>query len=408
MGWPPLLGALFARRAGGRGTPSPPAVELAGYLDAAVGVGEAARRYVEAMRRVELPVLERDVPLPGRDPARAETPPGAHRPAPGDVAFNLLCLNPEQMLPYLDSPEAPRLAGRTTIGIWSWEVDVVPPGWAAAAEAVAEVWTYSRFSARLIGDAIGAPVRAIPPPISEVARPAPAEPPRLPRGFRVLLMFDYLSTLERKNPLGALEAYRQAFAPDDGAVLVVKSLNGQHRPERRAQLTEAAHGRPDVVFIDQAMSGAERDALLGACDCCLSLHRSEGHGLPLAEAMAGGKPVIATGYGGNTEFMSERNSYLVRWRPTSVGEGVEHYPAAATWAEPDVAHAAVQLRAARNDAAEAQRRALRGQADVRELLSPAAVGEQIAQRLTDLGAARRHRRWFGGPAGPARQSTGGA
>ncbi len=124
-------------------------------------------------------------------------------------------------------------------------------------------------------------------------------------------MFDYLSTLERKNPLGAIEAYRRAFAPDDGAVLVVKSVNGRHRPERHAEVTAAVEGRRDIVSIDRTISGAERDALIGACDCYLSLHRSEGHGMPLAEAMALGKPVVATAYGGNIEFMNEANSYLV-------------------------------------------------------------------------------------------------
>jgi glycosyltransferase involved in cell wall biosynthesis len=214
----------------------------------------------------------------------------------------------------------------------------------------------------------------------------------LPDGFRVLVMFDFFSTLERKNPLGAIKAFRRAFNPEDGAVLVLKSVNGQHRPERQAELMEASGGRSDIVLIDRTISGAERDALISACDCYLSLHRSEGHGLPLAEAMATGKPVVATAYGGNMEFMNTENSYLVAWTPTCVGEGVEHYPAGANWAEPDVDDAARLLSAAYRDPESARRRALRGRTDVEALLAPEVVGAQIRCRLEELLPTRPGRR----------------
>lgn len=390
-------------RIAGPERPAVGGVELAGYLDAAVGVGEAARRYVGALRSVGVPVLPRDVRLVDRDAAGAGLTPG-RTPAEADVAFNLLCLNPEQMLPYLSGPEGPPRDGRATIGIWSWEVDVLPPGWAQASREVDEIWTYSRFSADRVGLALGVPVIAIPPPVAPRAE-AGQTVHGLPGGFRVLAMFDYLSTLERKNPLGAIAAYRKAFGPRDGATLIVKSVNGQHRPERREEITEAARGRSDIVLLDRTMSGAERDALLGGCDCLLSLHRSEGHGLPLAEAMACGRPVVATAYGGNTDFMSDANSYLVRWTPVAVGAGVEHYPPGASWAEPDVEHAARLLRSVREDAETSRRRVARAQADVWAMLSPEAVGERMRERLRSFEPTRSWRgrlgRW------PRRRPTAG-
>ncbi len=358
------------------------AVELAGYLNAAVGVGEAARRYVAALRSAGVPVLDRDVPLPGRDAAETSLAPGP-RPAPEEVAFNLLCLNPEQLVPFLNGPDAPLRDGRITIGIWSWEVDVLPPGWREAGAYLTEVWTYSRFGADLIGAGIDTPVLGFPPPVCKPAISS-QPPPHLPSGFRVLVMFDFLSTLERKNPLGAIEAYGRAFGPGDGAVLVVKSVNGQHRPERMAELLAAVEGRPDIVLIDRTMSGAERDALIAACDCYLSLHRSEGHGLPLAEAMALGKPVVATAFGGNMEFMSEMNSYPVAWAPAPVGDGVEHYPANASWAEPDIEHAACLLQAVHRDPEGARNRAQRGMRNVQALLAPEVVGGRMRGRLQEL------------------------
>jgi glycosyltransferase involved in cell wall biosynthesis len=208
--------------------------------------------------------------------------------------------------------------------------------------------------------------------------------PKLPSGFRVLMMFDYLSTLERKNPLGAIEAYHRAFAPDDGAVLVVKSVNGRHRPERHAEVMALVEKRRDIVSIDRTVSGAERDSLIGACDCYLSLHRSEGHGMPLAEAMALGKPVVATAYGGNIEFMNDTNSYLVAWSPARVGDQVEHYPPGASWAEPDIEHAARLLRDVHGDPDEARRRGQQGREDVLALLAPEVIGGQMRRRMQEL------------------------
>ncbi|HSZ14041.1 MAG TPA: glycosyltransferase [Solirubrobacteraceae bacterium] len=364
---------------------SPPAVELCGYLDAAVGVGEAARRYVGALRSAHVPVIEREIPLPGRDAAHAQLPFGP-RPADGEITVNLLCLNPEQMVPYLQAAGPSIRDGRASIGVWSWEVDVVPPGWRAAAEGLAEVWTYSRFAAELIGAAIDVPVFDVPPPIAPAGL-ASTLSVALPQGFRVLVMFDFLSTLERKNPLGAIQAFVNAFEPDDGAVLIVKSVNGRHRPDRLAEVQAALAERADTVLLDRTMSAAERDALIAACDCCLSLHRSEGHGLALAEAMAAGKPVVATAYGGNTEFMNEDNSYPVAWTPTRVGAGVEHYPPQASWAEPDLEHAAKLLREVRGNREDAMRRSSRAKADVEARLTPSLIGAQMRRRLEALPAA---------------------
>jgi|SRR6185437_12715840 len=357
----------------------PFAVELTGYLNSAVGVGEAARRYVLALRSAGVAVLERDVPLPGRDAVERGSP-SVLVPADGSIACNILCLNPEQMVPYLEGPDAPRCADRRLIGIWSWEVDVLPPGWREASRRLSEIWTYSAFSAKLIAPGVDVPVRNIPPPI---CRPALSgeRVAGLPDGFRFLLMFDYLSTLERKNPVGAIEAFQRAFRPEDGAALVVKSVNARHRPERHGEIVAACQGRDDIVLIDRTVSSGERDALLAACDCYVSLHRSEGHGLPIAEAMQAGKPVVATSYGGNTEFMDDANSYPVAWTPSKVGLGVEHYPQGASWAEPDLEHAARILRVVLDDRDGAARRAARGRRDVSARLAPEVVGRQMVAHI---------------------------
>jgi len=361
-----------------------PGIELAGYLEAAVGAGEAARRYLGALRAVHARVRARDIPLPGRDSAMAPQARG-RRVGLHRTRFNLLCLNPEQLVPYLASPNAPTCRGRRTIGLWNWEVDVIPAGWVAAAREVDEIWASSEFTARHIRAVTDTPVLGLLLPLA-TGSAARAPAPQAPSAFRVLVMFDYLSTLERKNPLGAIAAYRQAFGPGDGAQLIVKSMNGVHRPERRAEVERAAAGRDDIVLRDETISSVARDALVASCDCLLSLHRSEGFGLGLAEAMAAGKPVVATAYGGNVEFMNASNSYLVPYELTRVGAGCEHYPPDAIWAQPSVEQAASALREIFAQRQRSHDRAQRGRADVRSLLAPERIGAQILDRLEVLAA----------------------
>jgi glycosyltransferase involved in cell wall biosynthesis len=376
------------------------AVELTGYLGSTVGVGEAARRYAIALRAVGVEVLQRDVPLPGRDAVGGELPTASSADAES-IGCNILCLNPEQMVPFLEGPDAPTHAGRSMVGVWSWEVDVLPPGWREASRRLSEIWTYSVFSAKLIAQGVDAPVYSIPPPMGmPIASTRPLVD--LPGGFRFLVMFDFLSTLERKNPLGAIEAYRRAFRSGDGAVLVVKSVNARHRPERHEEIVAACQGREDIVLMDRTISGDERDALVAACDCYVSLHRSEGHGLPIAEAMHAGKPVVATAYGGNTEFMDEENSYPVTWAPAKVGPGVEHYPRDATWAEPDLEQAARMLRAVHADPATAAHRASRGRNDMSRRLAPEVVGRQMLDRLGRLSTGSKGSE----PEGPRQKARG--
>ena len=166
----------------------------------------------------------------------------------------------------------------------------------------------------------------------------------LPEDFLFLFSFDYLSVFERKNPLAVVEAFARAFDPGDGAMLVIKCINGDTIRSTTNGCWPRPRAAPDIQIIDRYLTPREKDALTAACDCYVSLHRSEGFGLTMAEAMYLGKPVIATAYSGNLDFMTAENSLLVDTGSCRSAPARAPYPAEGEWAEPDVDRAAGLMR----------------------------------------------------------------
>jgi glycosyltransferase involved in cell wall biosynthesis len=277
------------------------------------------------------------------------------------------------------------LGDRVTIGQWGWETDVLPSSWNPAKRLVDEVWVYSRFVAENLGRVLPVPVVVVPPAVV-VPDITGIEPPDFARSdrFKFLFICDLLSTERRKNVCGLIEAYTRAFSAADGARLLIKTINGRLRERQFAELRARAQGRPDVEIVDAYLSPSEKAALIASVDCYVSLHRSEGFGLPLAEAMALGTPVITTGYSGNLDFTTPFNSYLVDWSLGKVGPGSEIYPEYGAWAEPDLDHAALQMQTVAADPIGARKRAERAQREVSSLFSPAAVGAVARARLQEL------------------------
>ena len=207
----------------------------------------------------------------------------------------------------------------------------------------------------------------------------------LPEDRIVLLcLYDFLSVLRRKNPLDVLTAYTRAVGPSDGAVLVLKSINGRHRPADLAEVRRAAAGRPDVVVVDDYLSAGEVAGLIERSDCLVSLHRAEGYGLNLADAMAAGTPVVATGWSGNLAFMDATSAFLVPYEEVEVGPGAAPYPAEARWAQPDLDAAAGLLRAVVDDPAAARARGAAGRRKVLAENTLEIVGERVRALTHDL------------------------
>jgi glycosyltransferase involved in cell wall biosynthesis len=365
---------------GARVNQAPWGVNAVGYWQSELGIADAGRLVLAALAAGGVPAqpigVQRWLP-----PARQGEPfvAGNHRVSP--FGLNLLCLNPDGVLAFRDEAGAEFFAGRPTIAYWWWElVGAFPEEWRPAIELVDEIWVGSQHVRDAIAPAAdGVPVEVLPIPVL----PLPAGNPRaieLPAGFLFLTVFDYNSAFERKNPLAVVDAFKTAFEPGRGAVLLVKSINAVRHRDNRDELAIVAADHPDIHLLDGYLSSSEMDRLIGAADCVVSLHRAEGLGLPLARAMRSGIPVVATAYGGNLDFMTEENSYLVPHRPAIVPDGTL-YPPGARWVEPDTECAAAQLRRVFDHPREARDRAARGSQTLASTRSPAATGAPMAQAL---------------------------
>lgn len=367
-------------------------MQVAGYLTGVMGTGEHARQLVGALRSQGISVTTTTLRPEGALLDEALLPAENDSSKDRFAHFNLLCANADMVPSVAAQLGEEFFADRYTIGFWAWEVSAFPGRFAPAFSCLDEVWVGSRHVRDAVRSIANVPVLSIPQPVSLPREAASAlPPPGLPDGFRFLFAFDYLSVFGRKNPLATIEAFARGFSPGSGATLIIKSLNDGHNPQAHERLLAAAALHPDVHLIDYRLTRSERDGLINAADCYVSLHRAEGFGYTLAESMWLGKPVIATGYSGNVDFMTAENSYLVGYRLIPIGPGNDPYPADGVWAEPDVDHAAALMREVFEQREEADRRGQRAAKDIRSSHGPEAAGRAMAERL-ELVVASRPRR----------------
>ncbi len=359
--------------------PVGPGVNMLGFFHYPSGVQVEAWHTVEALDQAGYGVSLRDIPtLALPDPL----PP----PLLGMETYPVTLVKTGAGEPFDPLYRRAGLHPRTgvyRIALWSWELASFPPETMLSAKLVDEVWGVTNFVAEAIRKVVvDRPVYAMLPGL---ALPTPSRRSRAdfalpPDRVVFLFLFDMGSVMERKNPLGLIQAYRRAFPQDDRTALVIKVSRGAARPQDYQRLSQAA-AEAGVHLIDAVMSREDVLALINLSDIYVSLHRSEGLGLSLAEAMLLGKPTIATGYSGNLDFMTAENSLLVDYDRVLVGPGHPPYASQEFWAEPSLEHAATLLRWVVDHPEHARQLGLRGQVEASARFSFTAAGHRFAERI---------------------------
>lgn len=362
-------------------------VNLIGYARGQFGIGEDVRMAALALEAANIPFSIYNIE-PGREVCQGDVSAVKHLSEDLPFSVNLFCMT---------GIETARLAAvigrrlfddRHCIGYWPWELPEWPEDWNHVYRLVDEVWASSDFTYRAFIQSSPIPVYRMPMAVS--VEPTAGLARRdfdLPENrFLFVFSFDFLSSVARKNPQGCLDAFRLAFPQGDEPVgLVIKAMRPSQDRKRWEMLLKDVEKDSRITVIGDTLQRADLLDLIRACDCFVSLHRSEGFGRGMAEAMLLGKPVIATGYSGNTDFVRPGAAGVVKFDRCGVGKGEYPFAEGQAWADPDIDHAARWMRRLAEDRLLRDKMARCGRKLVMEKYLPQVVGQTYRRHLVGVG-----------------------
>ena len=345
---PKVVVAFAARRQAEKG-----AIVVVGLFRSVIGLGQGARLALSALCDLHIDASAVDVTSVFHPQERL----GPEFQRSDDVEAGgvlIVHLNPPEFPIALLAIGRQRLRHKRIVGYWLWELPEVPKSWCANIRLVDEIWVPSHFVAAAVARQATVPVYVVPLP---VRRPVPSQRDRASfdisdNSFVCLCAFDMRSSYVRKNPLGAIRAFRKAFGASRDATFVLKIAEPDCAPNAMAKIMTEIGDAHNICIIDGKFTAEDMAALINCSDVVISLHRSEGFGLVLAEAMLLGKPVVATGWSGNVDFMNSENSALIGYKLVSAVDAQGVYRMTGQqWAEADIPQAAAWLRRLNDDEA---------------------------------------------------------
>ena len=363
--------AYHARLAGG--SSRQPGICLLGHLCSVIGLGQAARNLSYAADTQRIAFVMRDAPTSAKDrDAEFRTKCGLARDRRASIqVFDAINLAQrfEEVMP-----------GRLDVLYPFWELPKLPESSRSLVERYDEIWAPSSFVADIFSEGCDRPVSILPQPV----RIPPIERHERDGALTFLAYMDFESYAARKNPEGVVNAFLDAF-PDRRDVRLRIKVRGHNDRGRRQWLEQVASRDERIEIIDGTLGRREMDRLVMDCDAYISLHRSEGFGFGPAEALAAGKPVVATNFSATTDFINADTGYPVAFRlvPVRPGEYVDWE--GQVWAEPDIGDAARALREIADDYEAAKMKGARGRQLMIDRFSPEAVGRQMRGMLLERG-----------------------
>ncbi len=361
-------------------------VNLVGYAKGQFGIGEDVRMAALALESAGIPFTIYNVE-PGREVCQGDESAVKHISDALPYSINIFCTTGIETARLAAVYGSKLFDGRYSIGYWPWELPEWPTEWHHAYNLVDEVWASSQF----VHDAYA---KSSPKPVRQMPMAVDVEPTahltrrdfQLPEGrFLFVFSFDFLSSLARKNPQACIEAFQKAFPIGDEPVgLVLKAMRATDRDPLWQEILEKVIYDSRIVIISETL---ERSALLDlyrVCDCYLSLHRSEGFGRSMVEAMMLGRPVVATSFSGNIDYMKTNNSYLVEYDLRTLQDNEYAFGDSQVWAEPKIDNAVNQIKAVFAESNERQKVAQSGKTFACQNYTIQTIGSLYMLTLTEL------------------------
>jgi glycosyltransferase involved in cell wall biosynthesis len=305
-----------------------------------------------------------------------------------EYSVNIFCIGADQ-LPLLKKILGKQFfQGRYNILYGAWELSRLPKQLTVCLERINEIWAMSSFMGQMFRRSTSLPVHDLQLPIVTYQLESMCRTQfQIPENnFVFLFMFDFDSHVARKNPDAVIEAFKLAF-PEPSSIpvtLVIKSINGKRHEKECNRLKNKIGGDSRILQIHEVLPHSINTALMKCCDCYVSLHRSEGFGLTLAEAMLIGKTVITTGYSGNMDFTTSATALLVDYELVPVQPGDYPFSRGEMWAEPNVQQACEYMQKLVEDSTFAQSLAQKGEELIRTSFSTKTMGDRYKKRLSNL------------------------
>lgn len=358
-------------------------VQLVGYIRSEHGVGEAMRHMAKAVNKTGLPWSIYDFEI-GNLARQKDTTWDFKIVDTFEYKVLILNINADQIPVAKQNIPEEIWNSCYKIGVWFWELPEFPDEWVPAFEMLDEVWAPTHFIEDALREKATCPVYYMP---LEMTLDLPETINRgkfgLPdNAFLFLNMYDTLSMVSRKNPEAAIRAFKKAFKPDDETVGLVIKINNSAMAQEKELLDRLREDYHNIYFITDILSRQDVNELLLCCDVAVSLHRSEGLGLLCQEAMYAGKPVIATNWSGNTDFMTEDNSCLIGYELRPIGQDIGPYKAHQKWAEVHEDAVIQYMIKLKDDTAYFEKIAEQARKSIQNNYSTELCAEKIVQRLS--------------------------
>lgn len=356
-------------------------VNLIGFARGELGIGEDIRQVALALEAAGVPVCILDF-APGKNISQSDDTAARLMSDEPHYGINIFCLTGIETTRYVCERGLSTLEGRYNIGLWPWELPDWPENCRHAYACVDEIWGISEYTANAHRFAAPRPVvpMGLPVELGPIGPQTRADFGMPEDAYLFTFAFDVSSSAERKNPEGLIRAFQKALPnePASEVGLVLKVSHAETKSQLWKTIRRHARRDPRIHLIERTMRRPEILALMKACDCYVSLHRGEGFGRCLAEALLLDKQLIATGFSGNMDFCREPRVALVRHSMRPVQPGEYMWSEGQSWAEPDIDHAAELMRSVRKNPRDTSRRDFD--------FSHTTVGARYAARLREIWA----------------------